>query len=564
MSKLRADLHYGAVSMDGEFIEDLIPGYQTIMVSGRESISAEIDSYTIGASNGSTIKSTRYPSRELQISFSITGDNPSDLQNKLNQLNNLLSADEYDFVFNDEGDKFFTGKPYINSEFRRNTELVTGVWNIFCAYPFKRSINYITQFPTRVENSSAIFEFEYKGTYPAHPVFRAEFAGALEGGEYSDDGDCGFVAFTDTDGNIIQLGNPEIIDLDGTAQAGLLISHIFTDIANWETTGGKAWESKTISGSVSPNEIISDTYWNNGAGQSLKYVKPSTFGIAANWHGPIIFEETVGASNFEINCVHRLCVSDTSQGGSFELGAYRNDEGSLKLLAGIVIEKTGNGTSGIVKYIINDKVVGTDAIDLSYYNTNFGYCRRDPVYVQQAYTVTVKKKKKKVKETRYRTVQNGWSCTQSNLNTRITKKGGEITFYVGNLASKTFNVKAVEFLVAHNVSFHFGQSGTMTPFNTNAVHTVDFRGLPGPKFADCQNVFTANDIVEADCNDASVTLFKAGTVEGNDVPMYGALGNDWEDFVLKKGTNVIAAIWSPWVNQNYKPTLKIIYNEVFI
>ena len=87
---------------------------------------------------------------------------------------------------------------------------------------------------------------------------------------------------------------------------------------------------------------------------------------------------------------------------------------------------------------------------------------------------------------------------------------------------------------------------------------------PAGTFADIPNVFTSGDIVEADCNDASVYLKHANTEDGHLAPQFGALGNDWEEFTLVKGVNIINAVWSDWVNSDYKPTLKILYNEVYI
>ena len=78
------------------------------------------------------------------------------------------------------------------------------------------------------------------------------------------------------------------------------------------------------------------------------------------------------------------------------------------------------------------------------------------------------------------------------------------------------------------------------------------------------NVFTAGDVVEADCNDASIALFRNGSMGGYLVPNMGALGNDWENFSLKAGNNTIRAVWSPWVNENYHPIIRIIFNEVYI
>ena len=59
----RSDLPIEAVSIDGAYIEDLIPGYKTITTTGREALTPEVESYTVGSSDGSTIKYIRHPER---------------------------------------------------------------------------------------------------------------------------------------------------------------------------------------------------------------------------------------------------------------------------------------------------------------------------------------------------------------------------------------------------------------------------------------------------------------------------------------------------------------------
>jgi hypothetical protein len=93
------------------------------------------------------------------------------------------------------------------------------------------------------------------------------------------------------------------------------------------------------------------------------------------------------------------------------------------------------------------------------------------------------------------------------------------------------------------------------------VALIQKAGVP---FAEIPNVFTAGDIVEADCNSANVFLYRKGSMTGHLEPQYGALGNDWEDFEIKVGQNAIRTVWSDWVNTNYKPVIKIIFNEVYI
>ena len=264
---------------------------------------------------------------------------------------------------------------------------------------------------------------------------------------------------------------------------------------------------------------------------------------------------TTGAVGFEFDIVHRLCVNAPAQTGTFKAHLKNGSN----IVVGFEIEKTGNGTTGTVKYILNDKVVGTDNIDLSYYNTNFGYCNRTAVYVTQSYTTYVKKKKKKKKVTKTRRVFNGYNYTQSNLNSGISRDGGIVTFSVGDLADRTFKCSDIENTAVNDVVFT-----TTGDINTNALRSCALVSKAGVPFAEIPNVFTAGDIIEADCNDANVYLYRNGSAEGHLEPQYGALGNDWEDFELKVGQNVIRAVWSDWVNASYKPVIKIIFNEVYI
>lgn len=559
----RSDLKNEAVKIDGSYIEDSISGYTTLSSSGRESLPLELETYTVGTADGESFKYSRYPARIITVEFLLVGTDAIDIRDKLNHLNNLLSVDEADFVFNDESDKYFTGIPSTNTDYERGLGWVTGTWQIYCPFPFKRSTGIYTAENPTISGNKATFAINYTGTYPARPILQATFAGALSGGNYSDDGDCGYVAFMDDEENIIQLGNPDAIDLDGYTSATQLINHLFTNNTGWSTSGGATWGSKTISGSMTANSSITDTYWNYGTGQTMKASVP-TYGSSSGWHGPILYYTTTGAVNFDLAVVHRMCAKNVGETGTFECGCYNLNNGTYTMIAGVVIEKIANGTTGLVKYIVNGNVAGTQSIDLSYYNNNFGYCRRDAVKTANYAYKTVKKGKKKVKQKYVKSYTTTYKYTQSNLNTTISKNGAQITFKVGNQASRTFTNTDVENTPFTIVSFHFAQNGTNAALDTNAVASVRLTNNPTELFADKPNVFTAGDIVEADCNDASVTLRHIDTAEGHSAPQYGALGNDWEDFRIRRGANYITAVWSDWVQTGYEPTLKILYNQVYL
>ena len=569
-----------AVKINGQYLEDAVTGYRTLYTKGRESLGAELSIYETGMANGSVVKGRKYPPRKITVGFQLIAEDPIMFRFLFGQLNNLLSLDRADFVFDDDSGFYYTGTPIFNAEVDEGQISVKGEWEIYCAYPFKRSIETttLTMEDAQVTDTSATFVIDYKGGIPAKPLLRASFAGAKSGGESSEDGDCGFVAFMDENENIIQLGNPDALDLDDYTRASTLINRVFSDTTGWASSGGSAWHNRPITDVIGDNFPITDTYWDKGKGQTQKYAK-AVYTTTSGWHGALLRKSVETSANFTLQAVHRLCVQNANERGTCEIGAKKSDG---TILAGIVIDKTSNGTTGVVYYIIDGEAVGQDNIDLSYYNTNFGYCKRSPVYVYQTYTVkylapkdvTVPvtpnagtlnsaKRKTKIVRTETRKVRDGWSYTQSNLNTKIVKNGNYIKFTVGNLSPRTFYTPALSVIPANSVSLYMGAYGN-TPMNTNAIHSVLFRREAGVPFAEQPNVFTAEDIVEADCNDASVRLYRNGSAEGAVAPQFGALGNDWESFKLDVGTNVIRATWSDWVDPTYKPQIEIEYNEVFL
>lgn len=569
-----------AVSINGMYIENIISGYQTLYTSGRETLAVNLDTLTVGSADGEVIKSRRYPARTITVGFQLVASSPSDFRTKFNHLNNLMSFESADFVFADETDKYFTGTPILDVDVESGRNSIVGEWQIFCPDPFKYSLSPTVRTTDDAQGvvitgNTATFTIDYNGTHECHPTLRAEFASALSGGEYNDDGDCGYVAFADDDGNIIQLGNPDAIDIDEYTRAQNLANREFSSLTDWIATGwNETWGSKTVDGSVNV-ATKTDTYWARGTGAWSKQCAVPTFNTNAGWHGPLIWKQTTGAINFSLAIEHRMCCSGGGELGTFECGIY-NTTSTPYMLAGFVIEKTSAGTSGVVRYIVGGKQVGTASIDLSYYNTHFGYCRRDPVYTTYA-TVVYYKNKKKTKQSKnnkktkyynvyYTTVCTGYTYTQSNLNSSITKSEGTFTFKVGNLAAKTFVDSSLAQIPGHNISMHFGKSGSTTPLNTNVVRSCKFtnNGNNNKTFADVPNVFTAGDVVEANCNDASVYLMRGSSLLGQYAPQYGALGNNWDSFLLHKGENHIAVSWSDWVDADYKPKISIIYNEVYI
>ena len=60
-----------AVSLNGTYLENIIEGYRTLYVKGRESLGTELNTFSVGVADGETFKNRRYPSRVLTIGFQL-------------------------------------------------------------------------------------------------------------------------------------------------------------------------------------------------------------------------------------------------------------------------------------------------------------------------------------------------------------------------------------------------------------------------------------------------------------------------------------------------------------
>ena len=203
MARERNDLTAEAVKINGIYIEDAITGFSTLTTTGREALTKEIVTNSFKR-DGSVVDYTKYPEREITVKFVIETDSNGSYRDKYTILLGMLDGEDADIQFNDDANKFLTGTISVNEPEEKYGSFCIGTYTVLCADPFKYSTSVYTANPVDYGASSAQFLITYNGTYPARPLLQAEFVGALEGGDYSDDGDCGFVAFIDDEENLLQ------------------------------------------------------------------------------------------------------------------------------------------------------------------------------------------------------------------------------------------------------------------------------------------------------------------------------------------------------------------------
>lgn len=269
-----APLPSEALQLNGEYIENLVPGYRTLHVSGRESLSPEIETFDTGARDGANIKSKRYPERILILKYQLIAKSNAEFRESYNKLGAILNVKDAELVFNDEPDKFFIGTPSRIGEVDPGKNAVTGEIEFLCADPFKYSLFEYEAEPAADEGSVLI---DYNGTYKSYPTLEAHFYSEDESSddgestvELTGAGDCGYVAFFDEASKIIQLGDPS--EEDGETaypRSQTMMNQAFNASTSWGTA---AKAGAVINGGIAlPSPVLQ----NGSVG-----MKPATYSAA--------------------------------------------------------------------------------------------------------------------------------------------------------------------------------------------------------------------------------------------------------------------------------------------
>lgn len=553
-----AHLPSEALKINGEFIENLIPGYRTLNVSGREALSPELLSYETGARDGATLKSKRYPARTIVVKYHIIAESCEAFRAAFNDLASILNVKDAELIFNDEKDKYFIGTPSAIGEVEPGMNAVVGEFEILCVDPFKYSVTEYEVEMTEDAELGAMFAVNYNGTYRSFPKFEVEF---YKESEVSDDGatetpltgsgDCGFVAFFNEDGKIIQLGDPDEVDGEELAKSQLLVSQSFEKSTSWGTATQKLWalnsgmtSSSTVEQVGTLHEVNTPIHYADKTHEW--YLTPKSYGTGNNWHGPSVTRKIPedgageeGASNFHFRYTQKMSIGSGANAqkelGAFQVLLVNNVDGVRKIVAGVNIYKGSNGKTANLRFYVNNKTVYTREIDLSYHNQYFGNNRKANKAKKLSEIVTAK--------------------TSS-----IEKSGGMVNFKIGSSYGLGYYCGDEGFaeMKANEITFTFSQFSTVAPLSFNGLVYTKFVKNYCDTWKEVKNKFGANDVLSADCRTAEVLLNNALS------PELGALGNDWEEFYLKPGVNQIGIAYSDWLAGDYVPGIKMKYREVFL
>ena len=136
-SQSGSNLPSEALEFNGKYIEEMIPGYRTLHVSGREMIGNELTDMEVGITDGSRYQYRRYLPRTITVTYQLMAGTNEKFRAAFNKLNEILSAEEARLIFQDEPDKYFIGTRADVGDVPTGTNNVIGEFDIYCTDPFK-------------------------------------------------------------------------------------------------------------------------------------------------------------------------------------------------------------------------------------------------------------------------------------------------------------------------------------------------------------------------------------------------------------------------------------------
>ena len=259
-----------AVSVNGEILEEMVIGYRTSSVSGRETLSSELDEITIGDMDGKRFRSKKDNTRDITISYALVADDREKHHTLSDKLKEILSVENAEFSFKDESNIYYIGTVQeISSEFTdaSGTNLIvsTGEIILHCSDPYKYSSLVKTAQNSSGGNTIVLVN---EGTKSVPINIKAKMN--------SENGFLGFIL----EERFYQIGDPGEVDGETYEQSDMLFDDHLTSDKGWLVNQG-------VTPPVTPERLQNGTigYVLESAATDEGYAHTTNYGSGNSWHG---------------------------------------------------------------------------------------------------------------------------------------------------------------------------------------------------------------------------------------------------------------------------------------
>ena len=282
--------------INGTYLEDTVPGYHTLEVTGRDSIEMDIDSVSFARVDGERYQGKRATVRTLTVRFVIEGYGPADFASKLAKLKTALKVTEAQLIFDDEPNMYWIGTPSKLDPEQIGPSACKGEIEITCSDPYKYGL--VERAVDFVDGTAEIY---YGGTEETRPKIHAVFPE-----------DTGFISFT-KDGKTLMFGDETD---DGSIPTDPDANVDYVSARDGAPTAGERWSyNDGILPYVNNPTLATGTMAVTATARNLY---ANSFGTNNNsWHGPCLTYHLEGSK------------SECEFSAYFSLGARTNNQCGL-------------------------------------------------------------------------------------------------------------------------------------------------------------------------------------------------------------------------------------------
>lgn len=175
-----------AMSYDGTWLEELVEGYQTLSVEGREMYSLNFESQEMQV--GGVITDVKYPPRELMVKYKLEDRDPQVLQEKFDTLKAyLILQEDVPINFHDDLEYTFYGRFQNAENVAGDTNSIISSFTVLCSDPFKHGKTKIVKnkvievLPYQVKPDKLSFKLLTDGLFATDGNYRLKSSQAKKG-----------------------------------------------------------------------------------------------------------------------------------------------------------------------------------------------------------------------------------------------------------------------------------------------------------------------------------------------------------------------------------------------
>lgn len=125
-----------ALNWNGEYLDNVLEGFHTLNVKGREGFSRAINAPEMSG-DGNRYLDSRLEAKTIVVNFQLLSNNSTELQKRFDTLKNKLYADQCKFYFADETNYYYVGTVSKLENSNEGQLNIVGTIEITCSDPFK-------------------------------------------------------------------------------------------------------------------------------------------------------------------------------------------------------------------------------------------------------------------------------------------------------------------------------------------------------------------------------------------------------------------------------------------